>query len=127
VKTKVEFRPSKTAQMDTYQNRELMLSNASQVDNITMSAVATDDVSKATCGAAVVVPQTVNGNFIRVTYLGYETYVKVTNLQLKSGYRYRFNVTIDRIGGTHEFNPITVESWGASTSKSLWLDTVPQQ
>ena len=127
VKTKVEFRPSKEAEMDTYAKREQMLSNASEVANITMSAVATDDISKPTCGAAVVVPQTVNGNFIRISYLGCQTYVKVNNLRLKSGFRYRFNVTVDRLGGTHEFTPVTVETWGTATSESLWLDTVPVQ
>ena len=125
VKTKVEFRPTKDAEMDSYTKRELLLSNASEVDTISMSAVATDDVSKPTCGAAVVVPQIVNGNFIRISYLGFNTYVKVNNLRLKSGYRYRFNVTIDRLGGTHEFSPVTVETWGASTNKSLWLDDIP--
>ncbi|SNU04719.1 Fimbrillin-like, partial [Prevotellaceae bacterium MN60] len=59
VKTKVQFRPDKANTMATYAERELMLSNASDPDTITVATVVTDDVSKQVCGAAVVVPQTV--------------------------------------------------------------------
>ena len=119
VKTKVEFRPNKEAEMDTYAKRELMLSNASEVDTIVISTVPTDDKDKPLCGAAVVVPQQVNGKFIHISYLGYDTYVSVSNLRLKSGYRYRFNVTVDRIGGEYSITPVTVEEWTAEPSNRV--------
>lgn len=111
VKTKVQFRPDKANTMATYAERELMLSNASDPDTITVATVVTDDVSKQVCGAAVVVPQTVNGKFIHIKYLDNDTYVKVNDLRLKSGYRYRFNVTVDRIGGEYSITPVTVAEW----------------
>ena len=118
VKTRVQLRPDKTAQLDDldddtrrYTYRETMLSNADEVDDITLQTVPTDDISKPLCGAAVVVPQQVNGKFICINYLGYNTYVKVSNLSLKSGYRYRFNVTVDRIGGEYSLTPVSVAEW----------------
>jgi len=111
VKTKVEFRPSKEAEMDTYTKRELMLSNISKVDTITIATVPTGDPATPTCGAAIVVPQTVDGKFIRINYLGHDTFVSVNNLRLKSGFRYRFNITVDRIGGEYSITPVVVAEW----------------
>lgn len=117
VKTCVEFRPDKDGDLTTAETRALMLQNASEVDTITISTVPTDNILQPACGAAVVVPQTVNGNFIRINYLGYDTFVKVSNLQLKSGYRYRFNVTVDRLGGIYQMTPVTVAEWTAADDK----------
>lgn len=117
LKTKVELRPDKTATINDYEGRELMLSNASEPEDITIQTVPTDDISKALCGAAVVVPQTVSGRFICINYLGYNTYVNVSNLRLKSGYRYRFNVTVDRIGGEYSLTPVTVAQWTDEATK----------
>ena len=121
LKTRVQFTPNKAANLSTLADRVAMLDleNASDVADITISTVPTSNVNTATCGAAVVVPQTVNGKFVHISYLGYDTYVSVSNLTLKSGYRYRFNITVDRIGGEYSITPVTVEAWTAETDNRI--------
>ena len=119
-KTQVQFRPSKSTDHvpSTLEGRAYMLTipEAAVAQPITLSTVTTDDFTDGTCAAAIVVPQTVDGRFIRLSYMGHDTYYSVSNLELKSGYRYRFNLTVDRIGEEFFVTPsLTVSPWGADT------------
>lgn len=128
-RTKAEFRPSKTAELTTVEGRQALLTVPVNDDNapqdITMETVTTDDFTDGTCAAAIVVPQTVDGRFIRLSYMGHDTYYSVSNLELKSGYRYRFNLTVDRIGQEFVVTPsLTVAPWGADTDVPADLNTL---
>ena len=127
--TKLEatFQPSKTATLTTEAGRRAMLTvpESAEPQPITMETVTTDDFENGTCAAAIVVPQTVNGQFIRLSYQGHDTYYSVNNLELKSGYRYRFNLTVDRIGETYVVTPdLSVNPWGADTEVSADLKNI---
>ena len=142
VKNKVKFTADKTkniALVDPSTNdpepgralRQAMLSLPA-IDNdaatITVKTeVSTEgDLKDNSFGDAIVVPQTIPaGNFIKVEYLGRETYFRLTEpLELLSGKRYRFKLYLDRIGGTFEFNPVTVETWGANSTTQVSLDNL---
>ena len=125
-KTQVEFRPSKSADPTTLAGRNAMLTVVdNSVQTITLSTVTTADFSAATCAAAIVVPQTVDGQFIKLSYMGHDTYYSVDNLELLSGYRYRFNFVVDRIGETFVVTPsLTVTPWGAEEVVNADLNTL---
>ena len=126
-RTGVFFRPSKSADLTTLNGRNSMLTldEDSEPQGITLSTVTTSDFANSTCAAAIVVPQTVNGHFICLSYQDHNTYFDVTNLELKSGYRYRFNFTVDRIGDTFEVTPdLTVAPWDAEVIKAADFDTI---
>lgn len=107
------FTPSKTATLTTDAGRLALLTlDDDSEGTIEMETVTTSDFTNSNCAAAVVVPQTVNGQFIKLSYMGHDTYYSVDNLELKSGYRYRFNFVVDRIGETFVVNPsLTVAPW----------------
>lgn len=127
-KTGVQFRPTKNADLTTLAGRNSLLTLINEeAQAITLSTVTTTDFSDGTCASAVVVPQTVNGHFIRLSYQDHDTYFDVTNLELKSGYRYRFNFTVDRIGDTFEVTPdLSVAPWDAEVIKAADLDTLEE-
>lgn len=127
-KTGVQFRPTKNADLTTLAGRNSLLTLIDEeAQAITLSTVTTTDFSDGTCASAVVVPQTVNGHFIRLSYQDHDTYFDVTNLELKSGYRYRFNFTVDRIGDTFEVTPdLSVAPWDAEVIKAADLDTLEE-
>ena len=130
-KTQVEFTPGKKnlagADLDLSDLavRQAMLSipETAEPQPVTLSTVPTIDFTTATCGAAVVVPQTVNGRFICLHYQDHDIYYSVDNLQLLSGYRYRFNLTVDRIGTEFVVTPnVTVSPWDVDTDVVADLD-----
>lgn len=125
-KTQVEFRPSKSADPTTLAGRNAMLTVVdNSVQTITLSTVTTSNFSAATCAAAIVVPQTVDGQFIKLSYMGHDTYYSVDNLELLSGYRYRFNFVVDRIGETFVVTPsLTVTPWGDEQVVNADLNTL---
>ena len=127
-KTRVQFRPSKSvaSTINTEAGRLSMLTAVDEtVQPITMSTVTTDNFNNGTCASAIVVPQTVNGHFVCLSYQNHTTYFDVTNLELKSGYRYRFNLTVDRIGDSFIVTPnLTITPWEDEVVKSADLDTL---
>ena len=121
-KTRVQFRPSKTVAetIGTEAGRKSMLTVVEDSESpITLSTVTTDDFTNGACAAAIVVPQTVNGHFVCINYMGYDTYYDVKNLELKSGYRYRFNLTVNRIGGEYVINPVSVAEWSSEPAERV--------
>lgn len=128
-KTAVEFRPKKSEgkKPDTEADRISMLTPIGSTKEITMSTTTTDDFSSATCAAAIVVPQTVNGRFIKLSYQNRDTYYSVNNLELRSGYRYRFNLTVDRIGTTYTITKIDnqtsiMQPWDNQQAAEIWIE-----
>ena len=121
-KTKVLFRPSKdvASTIGTEAGRKSMLTVVEDSEApITLSTVTTDDFTNGVCASAIVVPQTVNGHFVCLNYMGYNTYYDVNNLELKSGYRYRFNLTVNRIGGEYVISPVTVAEWSSEPAERV--------
>ena len=121
-KTRVSFRPSKTVAetIGTEAGRKSMLTIVEDSEApITLSTVTTDDFTNGVCAAAIVVPQTVNGHFVCINYMGYDTYYDVKNLELKSGYRYRFNLTINRVGGEYVISPVSVAEWSSEPAERV--------
>ena len=51
--------------------------------------------------------------------MGYNTYYDVNNLELKSGYRYRFNLTVNRIGGEYVISPVSVAEWSSEPAERV--------
>ncbi|SNU05324.1 Fimbrillin-like [Prevotellaceae bacterium MN60] len=134
----VAFSANKDADLTSQTDLASMLSipmNAQQ-SNILMATNVIDNTSLATPAAstvytdAIVVPQTIAKGtaFIKVSYMGRDTYYRVPNgsgdspLVLESGKQYRFCLIANRIGGTFELTPVSVEEWGANTTTGLWLD-----
>ena len=37
----------------------------------------------------------------------------------KSGFRYRFNVTVDRIGGEYSITPVTIAEWKSEPAERV--------
>lgn len=109
-----------------------------QSGDILMSTNVVTSASDATAenstvyADAIVVPQTIAKGtaLIQVDYLGRTTYYRVPNgtgdsdFNIESGKQYRFRLIANRIGGTFEFTPVTVEEWGANTTTGLWLDNL---
>ena len=127
-KTSVQFRPSKLATRapSTLEGRTAMLTipEGATAQPVTLSTVTTTDFTDGTCAAAIVVPQTVDGQFIRLSYHGQDTYYSVSNLELKSGYRYRFNLTVDRIGETYTItgDELTMQPWDDKDAAAMWIE-----
>ena len=136
----VAFSPDKDADFSSQSTLAGMLGvpmNAQQGD-ILMATTVVTNASDATAenstvyADAIVVPQTIakGANFIQVSYLGRDTYYRIPNgtndnpLVIQSGKQYRFRLVANRIGGTFEFTPVTVEEWGANTTTGLWLDNL---
>ena len=88
--------------------------------DIDVETITTADIESDNCAAAIVAPQEVDGRFIKLEYLGHVTYYSVDHLTLKSGYRYRFNITLDRIGDTYTITP-TIDPW-ANESQNVWVE-----
>ena len=121
-KTRVQFRPSKTVAetIGTEAGRKSMLTVVEDSEApITLSTVTTTDFTNGICASAIVVPQTVNGHFVCINYMGYNTYYDVNNLELKSGYRYRFNLTVNRIGGEYVISPVSVAAWSSEPAERV--------
>ena len=121
-KTRVQFRPSKTVAetIGTEAGRKSMLTIVEDSEApITLSTVTTTDFTNGICASAIVVPQTVNGHFVCINYMGYNTYYDVNNLELKSGYRYRFNLTVNRIGGEYVISPVSVTAWSSEPAERV--------
>ena len=121
-KTRVSFRPSKTVAetIGTEAGRKSMLTIVEDSEApITLSTVTTDDFTNGVCAAAIVVPQTVDGHFVCINYMGYDTYYDVKNLELKSGYRYRFNLTVNRVGGEYVISPVSVAEWSSEPAERV--------
>ena len=140
LKRQVVFTPNKAGDFTSQSALESMLSipmNAQQSDiQMVSHAVASYSdgltaLNTVFCDA-IVVPQTISKgtNFIKVSYLGRDTYYRIPNgtgdsdFQIESGKQYRFRLVADRIGGTYELTPVSVESWGANSSTALWLDNL---
>ena len=138
LKRQVVFTPNKSADFSSQTALASMLSipmNAQQSD-IQMASYAVGSYSDGLTALntvfcdAIVVPQTIakGGNFIQVSYMGRNTYYRIPNgsgdadFQIESGKQYRFRLIADRIGGTYELTPVSVEEWGANTTTGLWLD-----
>lgn len=142
LKRQVVFTPNKSADFSSQSDLAAMLSipmNAQQSD-IQMVAHSVASYSDGLTALntvfcdAIVVPQTIakGANFIKVSYLGRDTYYRIPNgsgdsdFQIESGKQYRFRLIADRIGSGHLFDEVTVETWGTATSNSLWLDTLSE-
>lgn len=138
LKRQVVFTPNKAGDFTSQSALESMLSipmNAQQSD-IQMVAHSVASYSDGLTALntvfcdAIVVPQTIakGANFIKVSYLGRDTYYRIPNgsgdadFQIESGKQYRFRLIADRIGGTYELTPVSVEEWGANSTTGLWLD-----
>ena len=143
LKRQVTFTPDKEADFSSQSALAGMLSfpaGAAQGD-ILMATNTVSSASEATAANstvyadAIVAPQTIakGANFIKVSYLGRDTYYRIPNgtndepLTIESGKQYRFRLVADRIGSGHLFDEVTVETWGANTTKSLWLDNLTGQ
>ena len=143
LKRQVTFTPDKEADFSSQSALAGMLSfpaGAAQGD-ILMSTNTVSAASEATAANspvyadAIVAPQTIakGAKFIKVSYLGRDTYYRIPNgtndepLTIESGKQYRFRLVADRIGSGHLFDAVTVETWGANTTKSLWLDNLTGQ
>ena len=142
LKRPVVFTPNKSGDFSSQSALASMLSipmNAQQSD-IQMVAHSVASYSDGLTALntvfcdAIVVPQTIakGANFIKVSYLGRDTYYRIPNgsgdsdFQIESGKQYRFRLIADRIGSGHLFDEVTVETWGTATSNSLWLDTLSE-
>ena len=140
LKRQVVFTPNKSADFSSQTALASMLSipmNAQQSD-IQMASYAVGSYSDGLTALntvfcdAIVVPQTIakGANFIQVSYMGHNTYYRIPNgsgdadFQIESGKQYRFRLIADRIGGTYELTPVSVEEWGTNTDRSLWLDNM---
>ena len=138
LKRQVVFTPNKSADFSSQTALASMLSipmNAQQSD-IQMVAHSVASYSDGLTALntvfcdAIVVPQTIakGTNLIKVSYLGRDTYYRIPNgtgdsdFQIESGKQYRFRLIADRIGGTYELTPVSVEEWGANSTTGLWLD-----
>ena len=138
LKRQVVFTPNKSADFSSQTALASMLSipmNAQQSD-IQMVAHSVASYSDGLTALntvfcdAIVVPQTIakGANFIKVSYLGRDTYYRIPNgsgdsdFQIESGKQYRFRLIADRIGSTYELTPVSVEEWGANSTTGLWLD-----
>ena len=140
LKRQITFTPNRDADFSLYADLVGMLSipaGTSQGD-ILMSTNSVDDSSEATAAGstvyadAIVVPQTIEkgANFIKVSYLGQDTYYRIPNgdtdepLVFESGKQYRFRLIADRLGTGHLFDAVTVEEWGANSTTGLWFDNI---
>ena len=127
-KTSVQFRPSKDTNRlpstDAGRTAMLTVPESGQAQAITLSTVTTTDFTDGTCASAIVVPQTVDGQFIRLSYQGHDTYYSVSNHTLLSGYRYRFNLTVDRIGETYTIqgDELTMQPWDDKDNAAMWIE-----
>ena len=143
MKRQVTFTPDKDADFSSQSALAGMLSfpaGAAQSD-ILMATNTVSSASEATAAGstvyadAIVAPQTIakGAKFIQVSYLGRDTYYRIPNgatddpLTIESGKQYRFRLVADRVGSGHLFDAVTVETWGANTSKALWLDNLIEQ
>ena len=140
LKRQVTFTPNKEADFTSQSALAGMLSfpaGAAQGDILmttnTVATAAEATAANSTVYAdAIVAPQTIakGANFIKVSYLGRDTYYRIPNgtndepLTIESGKQYRFRLIANRIGSGHLFDEVTVETWGANTTKSLWLDNL---
>ena len=142
LKRQVVFTPNKSADFSSQSALASMLSipmNAQQSD-IQMNVYAAASYGEALSAFstafadAIVVPQTIakGAAFIKVSYLGRDTYYRIPNgdgdspLTLQGGKQYCFRLIADRIGDGHLFDDVTVEEWGTATSNPLWLDNVSE-
>ena len=130
LKTTVTFKPTKTTATAMSENANnlranmVATENATEADRIGMALPAvTADFSDFT--EAILPPQTVNGKFIKLTitnteskYNGLELFYTLSEeKQLKSGYKYRFNITVSPTVLTAA-TP-TVAEWGSNTDTPI--------
>lgn len=142
LKRQVVFTPNKSGDFSSQSDLAAMLSipmdaQQSDIQMVAHSVASYSDgltaLNTVFCDA-IVVPQTIakGTNFIKVSYLGRDTYYRIPNgsgdsdFQIESGKQYRFRLIADRIGSGHLFDEVTVETWGTATSNSLWLDTLSE-
>lgn len=142
LKRQVTFTPDREADFTSQSDLAGMLSfpaGAAQSDilmstNIVATAAEATAANSTVYADAIVAPQTIakGANFIKVSYLGRDVYYRIPNgtndepLTIESGKQYRFRLIANRIGSGHLFD-VTVETWGANTTKSLWLDNLTGQ
>ena len=86
---------------------------------VKLETVITSDFSN--CGAAIVPPQAVDdGKLVKLNYQDHDIYYSVSGLTLLSGYRYRFNLTLHRIGENYIIEPsLTVNAWGNESVEEM--------
>ena len=118
-KLKTNFAPSKTATLDTPEGRAAMFSENENGNDATPiiipTAVTSDNFGTGTSYAeGIIVPQTVakNTRFIKVHLPdGGDFYYTIPNadgLELKSGYKYQFRITVNLTGLTVKS---TIDDW----------------
>lgn len=100
VNTKIEFTPSKTVNMDTEEERTAMLANASESGNITLPQAMTTDANNKVYNRAIVIPQTLSNKTITFALNagGTLTYTFPADTEFKSGYLYRYDITLTMSG-----------------------------
>ena len=124
LKRQVTFYPNSST-------NQLNIPTWSTVSNIkleTCSVASTSDATAANSTAyadAIVVPQAIaeGTDFIKVSYLGRDTYYKapVGGLTFESGKQYRFRLIADRIGATYE-QSIVITPWTTQSNTKKWVE-----